>query len=426
MLLNDLTVFMTLLLLIGVSGFFSAAEIGLMGISRYRARQWTSSPAPAGRALAWLLAHPATMLGAILVAITTSNYIAEAIATSWVIQRMGREFLWLPIVGMAVVVIVFAEIVPILYASANADRIARFVALPVRLAALLLAVPVWTISALGSLVGGREWPRGAVITMEELRAIVSMESEQSVLEEEEKEMLHSIFEFADKVAKDVMVPRENIVAVSAEATLRQVAEIARPRRLSRLPVFRDSLEQITGIVFVKDLLLPLKEGKGDSSVIDVMRPHYTVLETRKVSELLTELRRRKQMLAIVIDRQGRTVGLVTVEDLLEEIVGDIFDEYDLATPAIERCGETIVVDGRTSIEEVSELLGKSLPEGRYSTIAGLFLNRFGTIPREGERLEVDGFILTAARMDGSRIARVRISLSKKPAEDSEGNPHESY
>ncbi|NIM05200.1 MAG: DUF21 domain-containing protein [Armatimonadetes bacterium] len=424
MFLNDLSVLATLLLLIGTSGFFSASEIGLMGLSRYRAQQWTSSPTPAGRALSWLLSHPATMLGAILVTITTCNYIAEAIATSWVIERLGRDFIWLPIVGMAAIVIVFAEIVPILYASANADRIARAVAVPVRLVSMFLAIPVWIISALGNLMGGERWPRGGIVTAEELKAIVSTESEQAALEEEEKEMLHSIFEFADMVARDVMTPRQNIVAVPAGATIQQAATTASQKRLSRLPVFRENLDHIIGIVFVKDLLLPLKEGKGDLAVTEMMRGHFPVTETKKVSELLVEFRRRKQMLAIVVDGQGHTIGLVTMEDLLEEIVGDIFDEYDLATPAVERFGNAVVVDGRMSIDEASKLLGRPLPEGRYATVAGLFLNRLGTTPRERERLEVDGFSLTATRMDGDRIARVRISPANRAEKRTDGDTKE--
>ncbi len=409
MFFNDLSVFISLLLLVGLSGFFSAAEIGLMALSRYRAQQWAESPSPAGRALAWLIAHPASMLGTILIAITATNYTAEAIATSWVIERLGREHIWIAIVGGAAVVILFAEIVPILYAAANADRVARFAAFPVRLASWVLAVPVWVVSRLGGLVGGRQWRWSGLVSVEELRNIISLEGEQA-LEPEEKEMLHSIFEFADKVAKDVMVPREQIVAVPAEATLEQVAGLAIPRRLSRLPVFRENLDNILGLVFVKDLLLPLKAGKGDLTAAAVMRPIFTVPENKKISELLTEFRRRKQLLALVVEEQGRTRGLVTLEDLLEEIVGDIFDEYDLATPAVERIGEAVVVDGRMSLADAAELLGAPLPEGRYATVAGLLLHRLGTVPREGERLEVDGLTFTAARMEGHRIARVRISL----------------
>lgn len=409
MLLNDFSVLVTLLLLVGISGFFSAAEIGLLCLSRYRAQQRPPSPTPASRALAWLLAHPTAMLATVLISITATNYIAESIAASWVIEHLGRDYLWLAIVAMALMIIVFSEIAPILYASANPDRVARTVAVPVRLASMALAIPVWAVSVIGRVIAGKEWLHGGLVTAEELKAIVSTESEEAALEEEEKEMLHSIFEFADTVVGEVMTPRQGIVAVPDTATIQQAATTAARRRFSRLPVFHENLDQIPGLVFVKDLLLPLKEGKGDLPVAQIMRRPFTVPQTKKVSELLAELRRRKQMLAIVVDEQGGTVGLIAMEDLLEEIVGDIFDEYDLATPAVERLGKAVIVDGRMSLEAAGELLGRSLPEGRYSTIAGLFLNRLGTIPREGEKLEIEDFVLTAARMDGDRIARVLIS-----------------
>ena len=421
MMLNDISLLVTLLLLVAFSAFFTGAEVALMGLSRYRAQQWSASPTPPGRALAWLLTHPALMLGTILIAITATNYVAEAIATEWVINRLGREYIWVAIVGMAVIIILFAEIVPILYASANSDRVARIVAMPVRLTASVLAAPVWFISALGRFLGGSEWHRVGFVTVEELKALVSAESEQAELEEEEKEMLHSIFEFADKVARDIMRPLAEVISVPYTATILNTARTAIPRRLSRLPVYRGTPDRIIGVAFAKDLLLPLKAGRGDRSVTEVMRTPYAVPAGAKLSELLDEFRRRKQTLAIVVDEQGRALGLFTMEDLLEEIVGDIFDEYDLVIPAVERIGDSIIVDGRMSLGDVSELLGAELPEGRYTTIAGLLLNRLGTIPREGESAEVDDFTLTSERMDSDRIARVRISPSRT-AQDL-GEPH---
>jgi CBS domain containing-hemolysin-like protein len=350
------------------------------------------------------------MLGAMLISITAANYIGETIASDWVIERLGRDYLWVAIVGMGILVVIFGEVVPILYASANPEKVALFVALPVRFAAFLLAIPAWIISGFASLLGGgKEWLRVGLVTAEELRAMVSLESEQAPLEEEEKEMLHSIFEFADKVAGDIIVPKDRIAAVPDTATVQEAADLAADRRLSRLPVYRGNPENIIGVVFVKDLLRPLKENQHQRPVAEIMRGVFSVPAAKQLSELLTELRRRKQMLAVVVDPQGKTLGLVTMEDLLEEIVGDIFDEYDLATPAVERQGNSVVVDGRTSIEEVSEMLEATLPEGRYCTVAGLLLNRLGTIPREGESLEIDGFLFTAVRMDDHRVARVRIT-----------------
>jgi putative hemolysin len=414
----DISALVNIVILILLAGFFSAAEIGLISLSRFHAQRLAGTPTPPGRALAWLLHHPAVMLGTVLICITTANYVAEEIAARWVIDHLGSNWLWLAIVILSFVVILFAEIVPVLYAAANPERVARFSALPVRIASIIFWLPALFISFIGNLLGGGHWHSRGEITVDELRTIIRMPSAEAPLEEEEKEMLHSIFEFSDTLAREIMVPRERIAAIAENASVQTAAVLAGRRRISRVLVYRGDLDHLLGIVFVKDLLLPLRAGQGDLPVTSLMRPYFTVPPTLRISELLTELRRRKQMLAVVADETGRTLGLVTMEDLLEEIVGDIFDEYDLATPAALRLSDGWVVDGRMSLEEVNDLIEAELPTGRYTTIAGLLLNRLGSVPREGEKVNVDGFSLTVVRMDEHRIARVRIT-HREPADDSE-------
>lgn len=414
---HTFAILIDIVLLIICSGFFSAAEIGLLSMPRFRAQQWARIPTPVGRALSWLLERPAPTLGTILIITTTANYFAEEIAATWVIHTLGPQYVWVAIVALSVPVIFLAEVTPILYAAANPERVAHAVAVPVRLAAFVLAIPAAIVSSIGNLLGGGQWYRGRGMTVAELRTIIRMEGEDAPLEEEEKEMLHSIFEFADTLVKDVMVARSDIAAVPETASIQEAALVAGSRRISRLPVFRGDLDHMLGLVFVKDLLMPLEQGHGGDPVTGIIRPAFSISADRQLSEVLNEFRRRKQMIAIVVDAAGKTVGLITIEDILEEIVGDIFDEYDLATPAVEWVRGEWIVDGRMSITELNELLAAELPEGRYTTVAGLLLSRLGSVPRESEKIEVDGFTFTVVRMDDHRVARVRIT--RVPVSESE-------
>lgn len=413
-----------LLMLMAASGLFSAAEIGFLALGQHRARRVAEGRL--GQVVEALLARPAITLGTILVAITALNYSAEAIAASWVIGH-GLP-VWLAIVSMAVLVILFAEAVPISYAAANPERVVRATALPLWVASLVLLVPARAVGFLADrlarLVGGHPLPETPV-TEGEIRAIVDLQAEAGRLEEEEKAMIHHIFEFGDKAAREVMVPRTDVVAIAASATVRQAARLAAEHHISRLPVYGKSLDDIAGILYVKDVLPLLAAGQAEVLVSAAMKTSFRVPETRKLSDLVTDFRRQRRTLAIVLDEYGGTAGLVTLEDVLEEVVGDIYDEHDVGTrlagintvrPAIERLEDgSFGLDGRVSVAEASELLGVSLPEGDYDSVAGLLYDRLGMVPKIGERVELDRVTLIGEEVHGHRIRRVRAVL--KPASD---------
>ena len=397
--------------LLMVSGLFSAAELSFLALGRRRARR-----SAAGRAAAIierLLANPGTTLGAILIAITAVNYSAEAIAAHWVLTGLHLP-LWVAIVGMAVLLLVFAEVVPISYAAANPERVARAAVIPIWIATGVLALPARGIGAIAEwmtvLLGGRTQAEPPV-TESEIRAIVDIQAETGGLEEEEKVMIHQIFEFGDKVAREVMVPRTDIIAIEDSATAGDVGRITTRHRVSRLPVYRENLDDIVGLVHVKDVIPLLAAGQADRPVTTAMRQPMRVPETKKLSDLLTEFRRRRRSPAIVVDEYGGTAGLVTLEDLLEEVVGDIYDEYDVVRPAIEHTtGGGIIVDGRMSISEASAALGVELPEGDYDSLAGLLYAHLGVMPSPGDEVELDGVTLTVEELEGHRITRVRALL----------------
>lgn len=416
---SDLRPLIAIAVLLLISGLFSAAELSFLAMGRRRSRRRA-----AGRVavlLKRLLANPGATLGAILVTITAVNYTAEAIAAKWVITTLGLP-VWVAIAGMAVLVLVFAEVVPISYAAANPARVARVTMVPVWVVTSVLS-PVARITGfvadkLTRLLAGGPRPEPPV-TEGEIRAIVDLQAETGVLEEEEKVMIHQIFEFGDKVAREVMVPRTDMVGISGDATVAEAGLAATEHRISRMPVYGENLDDIIGTVHVKDLLPSLAAGKREAPVSSVMREPLRVPETKKLSELLTEFRLSRRTLAIVVDEYGGTAGLVTLEDLLEEVVGDIYDEYDVVRPAIEHTvGGGIILDGRMNIDEASNALGVQLPEGDYDSLAGLVYAHLGVVPRIGDEVDLDGVSLIVEELDGHRIVRVRALVRRHPEEES--------
>jgi putative hemolysin len=406
MALDDLRSLLVIALLLMVSGLFSAAELSFLTLGRRRARRLAE-----GRLAAMMeamLARPGATLGAILITITAMNYSAEAIAANWVIGR-GLP-VWTAIVGMAALVLIFAEVVPISYAAANPERVARAVVAPVWLLTRVLTPAARAVGfaaeQLAHLLGGGPAAERPV-TEEEIRAIVDIQAEAGSLEEEEKVMIHQIFEFGDRVAREVMVPRTDIHALPEKATAADAGRVATEHRISRVPVYRDSLDDVIGTVHVKDVIPLLAAQKGEAPVTTVMRAPMFVPETKKLSELLSEFRRARRTLAIVLDEYGGTAGLVTLEDVLEEVVGDIYDEYDLVRPTVERLADGVMLDARLSIEEASDALGVQLPEGDYDSLAGLLYARLGVLARRGDEVRVAGIRLMVAELAGHRITRVR-------------------
>jgi len=415
---QNIVTFAVIALLLMTSGLFSAAEISFLALGRVGARRL--SEGRTGLLIQQLLSHPARTLGVALVTITAVNYTAETIAAAWVITR-GLP-VWVAIVGMAALVMVFAEVVPITYAAANPERVARTTIGPLWVASWVMSAPArlvgYVADRLARLFGGHPQPERPV-TEGEIRAIVDLQAESGALEEEEKDMIHHIFEFGDKVAREVMVPRTDVAAIPEQATLITTAQLATERRVSRLPVYRRDLDDIVGVVHVKDILPRLASGERETPVTSVAQPAYRVPETKRLSDLLSEFQRRRRSLAVVVDEYGGTAGLVTLEDLLEEVVGDIYDEYDVVRQgAKEVDGGGIALDAALKISEASEILGVSLPEGDYDAVGGLLYSHFGAVPQVGHRLALESVILVVEKVEGHRIARVR--ALKRPAPPANG------
>ena len=416
---------LTIAVLISMSAFYSAAEIGILSLGRLRLANLVEAGSRSARVLQLLLERPSSLLTGVLVSITAINYAAETVAARWAIDALGEEVgPVVAIAGMTVVVLVFAEVTPISYAAANPERVALLAARVVAATVWVLRPVSWGIAAAARgmvrLVGGPLPPGANGVTEQEIRTIVAMQAERGALEEEEKEMIHSIFEFGDTVAREVMVPRTDMVCVERSAPVGETVNLAVAHGFSRLPVYEGSLDRVVGIVHAKVLLSYVETGRLGVPVAQAMRTPFFVPETKKVSDLLAEFRRRKRSIAIVLDEYGGTAGLLTMEDLLEQIVGEIYDEHDVEHPAFEQRDEhTWVLDGKMNIAEAAELIGLRLPEGDYDTVGGLVYDRLGFVPRVGDRVECEGASLVVEALDRHRIASVRVVVQPQETPEEE-------
>jgi CBS domain containing-hemolysin-like protein len=265
---------------------------------------------------------------------------------------------------------------------------------------------------------GKGLKQGPFVTEGEIRQMADVAAQEAEIETSERELIHSIFEFGDTVVREVMLPRPDMVAVDADATVVEAIETAISAGKSRLPAYDDSTDNIVGLVFLKDLVARRSTGEGNEPVRRSLRPARFVPDSKKVAELLREMQTEKFHMAIVVDEYGGTAGLVTMEDLLEEIVGEITDEYDVDEPTVERLPDgTLRVPGRTPIDEVNGLLGVELPQDDWDTVGGLVFSGLGHVPLEGECVTVSGIEFCAERVQGRRIVSVLISrLAEDPTE----------
>jgi len=407
--------YIALLVLLGISALLSAAETALLAANRGRLQQLDEAGDRRARTVRRLLEEPGRLLTTLLAGDNIVNVAATVLATSVIIAVFGwPRGVPYAIVGIVLMILIFGEIVPKTIAAKYADRLALIFARPLAALSTILSPVVRVLSALGSIVmrpfGGRVNLTSPLVTEEEIRELVKVGEEEGVIEQAEREMIHSIFEFGDTVVREVMVPRIDMACVADTETVAGALRLIRAEQHSRLPVYHGAIDQIVGIVHVKDLLTAMLDGRSEAPVKEVARPAYFIPESQPLARLLREFRRRKTEMAIVVDEYGGTAGLVTTEDLLEEIVGPILDEYDVEEKLVEIVNESVaLVDGRASLEEINETLHLDFPVGEVDTIGGFIYSLLGHVPAQGESVTSDGVELFVERLEGHRVARVRVT-----------------
>jgi len=411
-----------IVVLLGLSVYLAVAETGLTRMTKARARALAQEQHRGGDALVGLIAQPERFLNPVLLVILSCQLV-QAILTGILADRLFGA--WGVVVATllnVVVVFVLAEAAPKTWAIQHPERAALLSARPVA-----TLVRFWPLRVLSQgLIGltnvilpGKGLKRGPFVSEEELLALADVAVQEEVIEAEERELIEQIIEFGDTIVREVMVPRTDMVAVPRDLRVADAMEVVLLNGFSRLPVFGDDIDDVVGIVYAKDLMRAERDG-GDGRPVDTLvhLAHF-VPETKPVSAMLREMQAEKVHMAIVIDEYGGTAGLVTLEDLIEELVGEIVDEFDREEPTVEPLGGGAVrVSARMPIDDVNELVHADLPEGDWDTVGGLMFHLLGRLPVEGDCVECDGRELHAERVQGRRIGRVRIG----PASDRPTSP----
>ncbi len=427
MISNPLLELGLILVLVLLNGLFAAAEISLVTVRRSRLQQLIEEGNRTAARVLRLKESPGRFLAVIQVGITFLGFLASAFAAVSLVD--GLQVTLAPIgpiadlIALVVVTglltlftIIFGELVPkqigLAHSEGVAMRTSRLIDLLGRVFGPLVALLTWTTTRISRLFGA-DVGAGERISSEELRLIIEQGGEQGILEAEEEQMIHAVIELGDRRVHEVMVPRTAMVALPVTATFEEAIDTVVEGGHSRVPMYEERVDEIVGILYAKDLLPFLKQGSGPRPALrSLLRTPVFVPESLTIDDLLHELQRRKVHIAIVLDEYGGTAGLVTIEDLLEEIVGEIQDEYDVEEPMIVRLSDDEArVDGRASVDDLGELFEMPLAledEDEFDTVGGLIYHRVGGVPSPGDEVQVNGLRLTVESTDGRRVSKVLV------------------
>lgn len=414
-------------LLILLSGFFSGSETAVTAASRARLHHLEKRGNRRARMIGKLMRQREHFIGSILLGNNAVNILAAALSTSLLISVAGEVGVFYATVGLTLIILIFAEVLPKTYAIRNADRFALAVA-PILLAVVWLLTPV--VLAVRGIVYVTLMPFGAHKTAankeeeaeEELRGAISLQAEEGVVIKHEHDMLHGILDLDEVAVGEVMTHRNNMAMIDMAAPVRAVLDQVVESPFTRIPLWRDAPDNIIGVLHSKDLLRAIQGYWNDIEKLDiekVLTPPWFVPETTSLREQLNAFRERRAHFALVVDEYGSLMGLVTLEDILEEIVGDIVDEHDiLLRHTVARSDGSVLVAGDTTIRDLNRRFEWNLPDEEAATIAGLALHLAQQIPQIGDRFELDGFALEVRGRQKTRITSVRVMPPPSPPKDS--------
>jgi putative hemolysin len=407
-----LLLWVTVLVLFLASIWLALAETAFVGMSRIRALALEEEGRKGAARLARMLEHPEQTVNIVLALALFAQLTSAALVGLLLGGFAGPIGFIGAIIVQFVAFFVIAEVAPKTFALQHPDRAALRVAGILYLLTNFPPLRVLSRALIGmanALLPGKGLKRGPFVTEDDVRAAADVAAEEQEIEREERRLIHSIFEFGDTVVREVMLPRPDMVAIEAEATVEEAMERAIEGGYSRIPAYEGDTDHIIGLVYLKDLVHHARKGEGGEKVRIALRDAVFVPEQKRVAELLREMQQQHFHMALVVDEYGGTAGLVTLEDLLEEIVGEIADEYDVDEPGVERLDDgALRVPGRMPIDDVNEELGTELPDDEWDTVGGLVFNLLGKVPDEGETVRFQGLEFRAERVQRRRIVTVQI------------------
>ena len=411
-----------LILLLFLSAFFSGTEIAFMELNKFRIKNLVDKNPKTKKLLFWLK-NPHKVLTVIAICNNFVNIAASAIATSIAITIATKHGIANNVgVGISVgimtfLILVFGEITPKNFAKNNYETLALFAITPIKILTKILMPVAKTLLFITKIIirmfGGQIEKEPSILTGEEIKSLISVGEEEGAIEEEEKEMINSIFEFGDTIVREVMVPRTDIQSIDANENISEVIKTIVETHHSRIPIYEENIDNIIGILYVKDLVSRWEAYKQGENIVlkDLIRTPYFVPETNKAKDLFAQFKKKKNHMAIVVDEYGGTAGLVTIEDVIEEILGEIEDEYDREDDQFQPLGNGItLIDGRTNIDTVNEELDIQIPQGDdYDSIAGFIVNILGRVPKTGEIVNYKNLKIVIAEADLRHISKIKIA-----------------
>ena len=410
---SDILQLVILVLLLSASAFFSSAETALMTSNKLRIRNLAENGDKRAEKVLEITANTDKMLSAILIGNNIVNLSASALSTTLTLKVFGSSLVGVATGVLTFLILVFGEITPKKVASKNAEDMAlKYIGI-ISVLVIVLTPVIYVVNKVAGIVISlfvKNNDDNNMVTEDELRAMVEVSHEDGVIEKEEKKMIVNVVDFGDTVAGDIMLPRVDMVMVSVESSYGEILKIFREERYTRIPVYEESPDNVIGILNVKDFLLI--EDKENFSVKEHLREPLYTYEYKKTSSLMVDMRKTGANIVIVLDEYGTTVGLITLEDMLEEIVGEIRDEFDAdEDEGITKISETeYLIDGSTNLDDVNDRIGLELSSEEYESIGGIIMEKLGRLPVEGEVITFDNIILTVKKMDHARIEKVGLKL----------------
>ena len=403
-----------------LSAFFSGSETAFVSLERFRVQHLVETKVKGAERVAKMIERPERFLSTVLLGNNLVNTAAAALGTVLAISIWGQKTgVLVATIGVTIVLLIFAETMPKTLANRHAEKLSLLLVRPIEIISWLftpfVTVLSWISFGVTRLVGGTPVPR-SLVSEEEIRTMIRVGHREGTVEEAEAEMLHNVFEFGDRPVGEVIVPRPEVVSVEKGTTLADFLAIYAKSPLSRFPVYEENMDSVVGILSIKDVLMATAKGtvSNESTIDDLIRPAYFTPETKRISELFTEMRDKNYRMCVVVDEYGGTAGVVSLSRLMEEIVGPVGDELAAAEKEYEIVDEyTFQIDGGMRIEEANEELRLSLPEGDYETVAGFVLGLLGRIPKQGQQLRYKGLKIVITKMKGLKIEEILVTKEKQ-------------
>lgn len=398
----------------------SGSESSFIAVNKIRIRGLMEKGDSRAKAVRKILDEHDKFFSAVILSGSLFTVLATSIGTALALRYFGKDGNGIIIATavMTFLIVVFGELAPKTFAVTHSEKVALSLARPIAFYIKLISPLVWIFKVSSNFIiwifGGKERPVSSFVTEEEIKTMISIGEEEGTLEEEEKEMLHKVFEFGDKVVTEAMVPRTEIVSISEDSTVEDALKLVSEKGYSRYPVIKESIDNVTGILYVKDILIKMAAGRIQTGfpITDLVREAYFIPENKMATELLDEMQKNKFQIAIVMDEYGGTAGLITLEDIIEEIVGGLQDEFEEmdAEKEVEIIDErTFMVSGTTGLDEVNELVGSELVSADFHTIGGFVFGLFRRLPKIGEQVRYHNLRFLILEMEDKKISKVKIT-----------------